>query len=88
MWRHWVQQPQKMWLRRALFQIHLWSGIGIIGAQRIGAGDLDGSARSVRAGFVVPTLCALALTAASILLAAPLLHSITGGGVPWQASGT
>ena len=29
LWRRWVQQPQKIWLRRALFQLHLWSGIGI-----------------------------------------------------------
>jgi len=28
-WRHWVQQPQKTWLRRALFQVHLWSGITV-----------------------------------------------------------
>ncbi len=28
-WRHWVQQPQKIWLRRALFQVHLWSGIAV-----------------------------------------------------------
>ena len=25
----WVQQPQKVWLRRALFQVHLWSGISL-----------------------------------------------------------
>ena len=25
--RRWVQHPQKMWLRKALFQVHLWSGI-------------------------------------------------------------
>ena len=25
----WVQHPQKVWLRRALFQVHLWSGIGV-----------------------------------------------------------
>src|SRR5690348_5717787 len=29
MWRRWVQQPQNIWLRKALFQVHLWSGIGI-----------------------------------------------------------
>jgi len=29
MWQRWVRQPQNIWLRRALFQIHLWSGIGI-----------------------------------------------------------
>ena len=26
-WQRWVRQPQKVWLRRALFQAHLWSGI-------------------------------------------------------------
>jgi uncharacterized iron-regulated membrane protein len=25
----WVQRPQNVWLRRALFQIHLWTGIGV-----------------------------------------------------------
>ena len=29
MWRRWLRNPQKIWLRRALFQVHLWSGIGI-----------------------------------------------------------
>src|ERR1043166_7514669 len=29
LWERWVRQPQKIWLRRALFQVHLWSGIGI-----------------------------------------------------------
>jgi uncharacterized iron-regulated membrane protein len=29
LWRRWVQQPQRIWLRRALFQVHLWSGIGV-----------------------------------------------------------
>ena len=28
-WQRWLRQPQKVWLRRALFQIHLWSGIGV-----------------------------------------------------------
>ncbi len=27
LWQRWVRQPQKIWLRRALFQVHLWSGI-------------------------------------------------------------
>src|SRR5688572_4897617 len=27
--RQFLKQPQRVWLRRALFQIHLWSGIGI-----------------------------------------------------------
>src|SRR5262249_16788521 len=25
----WARQPQRVWLRRALFQIHLWTGIGV-----------------------------------------------------------
>ena len=27
--QRWVRQPQKIWLRRALFQVHLWSGIAV-----------------------------------------------------------
>jgi uncharacterized iron-regulated membrane protein len=29
LWQRWLRQPQKVWLRRALFQAHLWSGIGV-----------------------------------------------------------
>ena len=29
MWTRWVRQPQNVWLRRALFQIHLWTGLAI-----------------------------------------------------------
>jgi len=29
LWQRWVRQPQNIWLRRALFQVHLWSGIAI-----------------------------------------------------------
>ncbi len=28
-WQRWMRQPQTAWLRRAIFQLHLWSGIGI-----------------------------------------------------------
>jgi uncharacterized iron-regulated membrane protein len=28
-WQRWLRQPQTIWLRRAIFQLHLWSGIGI-----------------------------------------------------------
>jgi uncharacterized iron-regulated membrane protein len=28
-WQRWIRQPQTVWLRKALFQIHLWSGIGL-----------------------------------------------------------
>jgi uncharacterized iron-regulated membrane protein len=27
-WRRWIWQPQTVWLRKAAFQLHLWSGIG------------------------------------------------------------
>ena len=26
-WQTWVARPQQLWVRKALFQIHLWSGI-------------------------------------------------------------
>jgi uncharacterized iron-regulated membrane protein len=29
LWARILQQPQRLWLRRALFQIHLWAGIGV-----------------------------------------------------------
>src|SRR5207247_8901141 len=29
LWQRWLRQPQNIWLRRALFQVHLWSGIAI-----------------------------------------------------------
>jgi uncharacterized iron-regulated membrane protein len=28
-WQRWVSHPQNVWLRKATFQLHLWSGIGI-----------------------------------------------------------
>jgi uncharacterized iron-regulated membrane protein len=27
-WQKWLQQPQSVWMRKALFQVHLWTGIG------------------------------------------------------------
>src|SRR5262245_2583887 len=29
LWRRWVRKPQNLLLRRALFQVHLWTGIGV-----------------------------------------------------------
>ena len=29
LWRRWLRQPQSVWLRRALFQVHLWTGVGV-----------------------------------------------------------
>jgi uncharacterized iron-regulated membrane protein len=28
-WERWLRQPKTVWLRKALFQIHLWTGIGL-----------------------------------------------------------
>jgi len=28
-WQRWIWQPRTVWLRKATFQLHLWSGIGI-----------------------------------------------------------
>ena len=25
----WMRRPQNVWLRRALFQVHLWTGIAV-----------------------------------------------------------
>jgi uncharacterized iron-regulated membrane protein len=27
--QQWISRPQSVWLRKAIFQIHLWSGIGL-----------------------------------------------------------
>src|SRR5262245_60699268 len=27
-WKQWISHPQKVWLRKATFQLHMWSGIG------------------------------------------------------------
>jgi uncharacterized iron-regulated membrane protein len=28
-WEKWLRQPQSLWLRRATFQVHLWSGLAL-----------------------------------------------------------
>ena len=28
-WQRWIRQPQTAWLRKAIFQVHMWSGIGV-----------------------------------------------------------
>ncbi len=28
LWENWVRHPQSLWLRRALFRVHRWTGIG------------------------------------------------------------
>ncbi|HET9030222.1 MAG TPA: MATE family efflux transporter [Candidatus Aquilonibacter sp.] len=51
----------------------LWSGLGIIAAQRIGAHDVSGFGRTVRAGFVVPMIVSVLFAAISLIVARPLL---------------
>jgi uncharacterized iron-regulated membrane protein len=29
LWKRWLRRPQSLWLRKAIFQIHLWTGIGL-----------------------------------------------------------
>ena len=28
-WQRWLRRPQRIWLRRALFQVHLWTGLAL-----------------------------------------------------------
>src|SRR5437762_3697976 len=28
-WQRWISHPKTIWLRKAIFQLHMWSGIGI-----------------------------------------------------------
>src|SRR5262249_19147010 len=28
-WQRWISHPQTLWLRKAIFQLHLWCGIGV-----------------------------------------------------------
>ncbi len=29
LWQRWIRQPQTVRLRQAIFQVHMWSGIGV-----------------------------------------------------------
>lgn len=64
------------------------SGMAIIAAQRIGAGDVEGFARSVRAGAVIPMLVGIVCFAASIAGAAPSIHALIGALPSAHASAT
>jgi len=48
-WQRWLKQPQRTFLRRALFQIHLWTGL-IIGLYVV-AVCVSGSAIVFRGEF-------------------------------------
>ncbi|MDQ2864872.1 MAG: MATE family efflux transporter [Candidatus Eremiobacteraeota bacterium] len=65
----------------------LWSGLGIIAAQRIGAEDVDGFASTVRAGFLVPFIVAIAAFAISIPLGIPAIGHMIGSLASTRASG-
>jgi putative MATE family efflux protein len=54
------------------------SGTAIVAAQRIGAGDVDGFARTVRAGVAVPLLIGVAAFAVSLFAALPAVHALVG----------
>jgi len=66
----------------------LLTGLSIMGAQRIGAHDPDGFARTVRAGALAPVLCGFLCFALSIPFATPAIHLLVGGLASAQASGT
>lgn len=48
-WQRWFQAPQTHWLRKALFQVHLWAGIGL-GLYVLAIG-LSGSALLLKSPF-------------------------------------
>jgi len=54
------------------------SGMSIVAAQRIGAGDVEGFARTVRAGVAAPMLVAVLAFAASLAGAGPSIHLLVG----------
>jgi len=54
------------------------SGTAIVAAQRIGAGDVAGFARTVRAGVVVPVLIGILCFIASLSCAGPALNGLVG----------
>lgn len=54
------------------------SGISIVAAQRIGAHDVDGFGRTVRAGLTVPMLAGVTFFVASIFGAGAAMHAMVG----------
>jgi putative MATE family efflux protein len=56
----------------------LWSGAGIIAAQRIGARDLDGFALTVRSGFIIPLLVSIGIGGLSLFASQAAVHAMIG----------
>jgi len=59
-WTKWARQPQTVWLRRAFFQIHLWTGLGlglylvmlsVTGSVLVYRNELDTLLRTARPAF-------------------------------------
>ena len=63
------------------------NGMGIVAAQRVGAHDLPGFARAVRAGFVVPFCCSLLCAVLSVPFADPIVGEMIGHLPSAHASG-
>lgn len=67
-------------LTAALFALFgLLTGTSIIAAQRIGAGDVDGFARTLRAGAIVPFFVGATAFVLGLFLGKPALHALVGG---------
>ncbi len=58
--------------------IGFMTGTSILAAQRIGAHDVDGFARTVRAGVAAPLAAGIAALAASLVLSGRILHALLG----------
>jgi len=54
------------------------SGISIVAAQRIGAGDIEGLGKTARAGAIAPLALAVVFIVGALLLAKPVLHLMIG----------
>ncbi len=64
------------------------AGGGIIASQRVGAGDVDGFGKTVRAALVMPLVAAIVIALASMLFSEPVLHEMVGRLPSAHASGT
>jgi putative MATE family efflux protein len=67
--------------------IGFMNGLGIIAAQRIGAQDVDGFARAVRAGVLVPLTTAVAAALISIFAGPAIVGAMVGHLASSHASG-
>ena len=65
----------------------LLTGLSIIAAQRIGTHDVDGFARTIRAGALAPVLCGFVCFGISVPCATPIIHLLVGNLASAHASG-